>query len=379
MKIIDLLVKPLAVIIVTTSSVALISGCGGSSSSGSISNPDPVTSTSYAGPGSRWDVTLASDNTFTITMAESVTTPVVMTITGDYTALASGLLKLTVGTVAADTGVDAPSVGDAAFALNVPGYTFVLKPLDSVDDQIIPMVAGGECPTTDLDANWVMVKIEAGADASGSTEGFYGTFNFDVSTGTPSLPSMYALDQTSLVADAMTAETCADGIMQVDGETEMYLTSNGGAIVRIGLNTPNDDTDDNFIFGFGQETLGNISVVAGEYAGLLFDGSQVSGSQISPVSVSCTANGSCTGNLVTDIEANTLSADTVTINLASADNPSDGFITGTIAVSAPGSIMGNMACMANIDAQGTGKNIMSCVGQSPGDATQMFNILLVSK
>ena len=378
MKIRDLLVKPLAITVITVSSAALIS-CGGGSSGSIGPVSDPVTSSSYAGPGSRWDVTLSSDNTFTITMAESVSTPVIMTITGDYTTLSSGFLKLTVGTVAADAGVGAPSVGDAAYALNVPGYTFVLKPLDSADDQIIPMVTGGECPTTDLDANWVMVKIETGADASGSTEGFYGTFNFDMAAGTPSLPSMYALDQTSLVAGPMTGGTCADGIMLVDGETEMYLTSNGGAIVRIGLNTPDDDTDDNFIFGFAPESLGSISNMAGDYAGLLFDGSQVSGSQITPVSVSCTANGNCTGNMVTDIETNTLSDDTVTINLVTVDNPSDGFITGTIAVSAPGSIMGNMACMANIDAQGTGKNIMSCVGQSPGDAAQMFNVLLVSK
>jgi hypothetical protein len=159
----------------------------------------------------------------------------------------------------------------------------------------------------------------------------------------------------------------------------MYLTTNGGAIVRTGIDTPSNGNDDNVIFGFSQQTVGDIGNVAGDYAGLLFDANQASGSQISPVSVTCASNGTCTGNIVTDIETNTLSAESVTISLTTVDNPSTGFITGTITNSEPGSIAGNMACMANADAQGTGKNIVSCVGQSPGDATEMFNVLLVSK
>ena len=376
MKIKDFTFKPFLGLALSASVIALITAC---SSGSGVSGSGAVAGDSYTGPGSRWDVLLADDDTFNITMRETASDPVAMTITGDYETLVSGFLKLTVGTVTADSGVDAPSPNDVGYALNVPGYVFILKPLDATGDQVIPMVSGGECPTENVDANWVMVKVDNSADASDSNRDFFGTFHFDVSTETPSLPTKFALDQSPVTGGGLSSGTCAEGIMVVDDEGEMYLTTNGGAIVRTGIDTPGDESDDNFIFGFSQQAVGDISNVAGDYAGLLFDANQASGSQISPVSVTCAANGACTGNIVTDIENNTLSADSVTISLTTADNPSTGFITGTITDSKPGSIAGNMACMANSDAQGTGKNIVSCVGQSPGDATEMFNVLLVSK
>ena len=370
--------KPFVATIAALGSAALIVACGGGSSSTS-STAGTVNTASYAGPGSRWDVSMAGDNTFSITKRETPTTPVVMTITGDYAELPSGFVKLTVGAVTAAPGAGAPSVGDVGYALNVPGYVFILKPLDATDDQIIPMVSSGNCPTADLDANWVVVNVEDGVDASDSGSDLFGTFHFDSATGTPTLPTRYALDQTPLTGMNMTGGNCANGVMVVDGEAEMYLTTSGGAIVRTGISTPQDETDDTYIFGFAPETIASIGSMAGDYAGLLFDGSETTGNQISPVSVSCDATGACTGTIVTDIENNTLSTDTVAINLANVNNPGNGFITGTISVSAPGSTAGNLSCMANINAQGTGKNIMTCVGQSPGDATQLFNVLLVSK
>jgi len=379
MKSRSLLVKPLLLAALTTGTVALIAACGGGSDSNNTTTT--LSASSYAGPGSRWDVALAADSTFNITKRESASTPVVMTLTGSYQALPSGFLKLAVGSVTADAGVTNPPVaGDAAYALNVPGYVMILKPIDAGDDQIIPMVAGGTCPTANFDANWIMVKVDPGMDVSRSDSDIFGTFNFDAATGTPSLPSVYALDQTGLVGGSMTAGNCAGGVMVVDNEAEMYLTNNGGAIVRTGLNTPLDATDDNFIFAFARETIGNVSNVAGDYAGLLFDAGQTAGSQISPVSVTCDSAGACTGQMVTDIETNTLSTESVTISLSSnVDVPSAGFITGTIADSAPGSVPGNLACTANVNALGSGKTVMSCAGQSPGDVTKMFNILLVSK
>ncbi len=375
-----LLVRPAVGAILAAGGAALIVACGGGSSDSSgTTTAATATVSSYAGPGSRWDVSLAGDGTFSITKREAPTTPVVVTITGDYTELSSGFLKLTVGTVSADPGVDAPSVGDVGYALSVPGYVFILKPLDATDDQIIPMVSSGTCPSADIDANWVVVNVEDGVDASDAGTDFLGTFHFDVGTGTPSLPARYSLSQNPVGMQNMNGGNCSDGVLVVDGEAEMYLTTNGGAIVRTGIATRNDETDDTYIFGFAKETLGSVGAVAGDYAGLLFDGSQSAGSQISPISITCDALGACTGTMVTDIEANTLSSETVTINLTTADNPDVGFITGTISDSSPGSSAGNLSCMANIDAQGSGKNIVTCAGQSPGDPTKLFNVLLVSK
>jgi len=41
--------------------------------------------------------------------------------------------------------------------LGVPGYAFMLRPMDSTNDQLIPMVVAGECPTSNLSGNWVTV------------------------------------------------------------------------------------------------------------------------------------------------------------------------------------------------------------------------------
>ncbi len=350
-------------------SLLALSGCGtGGSGSGSGSTQ------TYTGAGSRWDVELASDNTFTITHRPSASGAVDMTVNGTYQALASGFLKLTVGSA---TGTGAPSPGDAGYALNVPGYVFILKPIDPNSDQIIPMIKSGSCPTGNMSANWVMVKADAGADATDASRDFYGTFAFDTGTQTASLPSRYNFNQTDLGSQALASGTCKDGVLTVAG-ADMFLTDGAGAIVHLGVDTPNDPADDQIVFGFARQSVGSVNALDGSYAGLLFDGSGGAGSKIMPVAVSC-SSGSCTGNMVTDIDNNVLSSDSVTITLTTADNPSTGFVTGTIDSNQPGSTPGQLTCMVNLDAQGSGRNIMSCVGQSPGDNSQMFNVLLVSK
>ena len=340
-------------------SLLVLSGCGtGGSGSGSGSTQ------SYTGAGSRWDVTLASDNTFTITHRPSANGAVDMTVNGTYQELASGFLKLTVGSA---TGAGAPSPGEAGYALNVPGYVFILKPLDPHSDQIIPMIKSGSCPSGNMSANWVMVK---GTSVNGEV---YGTFAFDAATQTASLPTQYDLSHSSGASYTLGSGVCKDGILTVAGD-DMFLTEGGGAIVHV---NPGSNSDEIY-FGLAPKSVGSVNALDGSYAGLLFDDSNGTGSKILPVAVSC-SSGRCTGNMITDIDNNVLSPDSVTINLTTADNPSTGFVTGTIEYTQPNPSYGNLTCMVNLDAQGSGRNIMSCVGQSPGNNSQMFNVLLVSK
>ena len=84
---------------------------------------------------------------------------------------------------------------------------------------------------------------------------------------------------------------------------------------------------------------------------------------------------------MTDVTTGATSADSVTVTLSNAINEiggtsANGFMTGTIS---DGVGTGNMICMVDPDAVGSGKKIVSCVGQSPGDVNQMFNVLFVSK
>jgi hypothetical protein len=347
-------------------------GGGGGNGSGTGTGTGTVTGSSFSGPGSKWDFSLNDDNSFQIEHRPDAVSAIDMTVDGSYARLASGFLKLTVGSA---TGTNAPTAGDAAWALEVPGYALMVKPIDPTSDQIIAMVKSGSCPAADVDANWVIVKQDNGADASDNTRDYFGTFHFDSSTGTPSLPARYSIADplTDLGGNALTNGACANGLMQVSGAV-MYLTDNGGAIVHTGTDDA-DETDDQFIFALAQSAISNVNNLDGNYAGMLFDDSSI-GTKIQPVALACTA-GNCVGNIVDDIDTGALSVDTVTVALSgTVDQPGNGFITGTI--TDPGSSTGNMTCMVETNAAGTAKNIISCVGQSPGDTTKMFNVLLVS-
>ena len=339
----------------------------------SDSDDDADIVNAYNGPGSKWDVVLRDDNSFTITRRPGARDAVDLTVNGDYQRLDSGFLRFVVSDASGD---DAPSAGDAAWGLEIVGYALMLKPVDPDNDQIIPMINSGTCPTDDFDANWVIVKKSSDADATATDRDFFGEFSFDASASDPSLPSMYALDNLFTPQGAGTLDgsaECADGLMLVD-DAEMYLTENGGAIVHTQIDDPDDSS---FIFALAQSAIGDIDNTDGDYAGILFDQSSGSGDRIQPVAVTC-GSGTCTGNIVTNVRNGALSAETVTIALGGGvDTPVDGFITGTI--TNDDGDTGNLACMADYDALGSGQKIVSCVGQSPGDNTNMFNVILASK
>jgi len=88
-----------------------------------------------------------------------------------------------------------------------------------------------------------------------------------------------------------------------------------------------------------------------------------------PVALSCTG-GSCSGNIVEDITTGSLVSGSIAeIELnGTVDSIANGLITGTISF---GSTTGNLACMADI-------KIISCVGQSPDNNANMFNVIFVS-
>ncbi len=349
----------------------LLSGCAllGYGCSDDSSGDGSSSALNYNGPGSKWDFTL-DDGAFTITRRATVEAAVSLTVEGTYERMASGFLVLT---VASASGEDAPEAGDRAWAIEVPGYALILKPMDSDSDQVIPMVAAGSCPTSDVDGNWVMVKKDSDAAADDADRDFFGTFAFDYDTGSANLPMRRALANAFQDGgqQALAGGACSDGIMSVE-DAVMYLTSNGGAIVHTQINEPDDGS---FIFALGAKTIGNTTNLTANYAGVLFDDSSANGEKIQPVAMSCNA-GNCTGTIVTDVTTGATSAETVTVTLnGAADAFGAGLITGTIA---SGADTGNLACMADVDVLETGRKMVSCVGQSPGDNSNMFNVLFTS-
>lgn len=330
--------------------------------------PSPQVSQTYNGPGSKWDVDLYDNNTFVIERRPTVTGSVSLTVEGTYERLSSGFLKLTVSSA---SGEDAPSANDMAWALEVPGYALLLKPVDG--DQIIPMVTAGTCPTADLNANWVVVKKADSSRADDADRDFFGEFVFTIADQSARLPSRRALANSFQDGgeQSLGTGTCANGILTIS-DGVMYLTNNGGAIVHTSVDDPSDAS---FIFGLNQKAITAVSNLDGNYAGILFDENQVGDTAISPVSLSCTS-GACMGTLVTNIDTGAVSNETVTVNLSGTpDQLATGLITGTIVNTTSGSL----ACMADIGVLGTSTKMISCVGQSPGDNQKMFNVLFVSK
>lgn len=358
---------------------AIIGACSGGSDTTATTGSETtaVAAAAYSGPGSKWDFNLAADGTFNIERSAGVGAPVDMTIGGSYSRLSSGFMALT---VANSTGANAPANGETAWALEVPGYALLVKPMQSGSDQMIAMVASGTCPTGDLNANWVLVKQDVGGDTSDPLADYTGTFNYNATTSTASLPDKYSIiDPTNDLepgADVIPATGgCVDGVWAFDGAT-MYLTNNGGAVVHIlGDNLVSED-DDTFIFALKQKAISNVNAMDGSFVGMLFDETGSVGDKVIPIGLTC-VSGTCIGGNVTDINTGAIDpTSTVTVSLSgTVDTPNTGIITGTISTDTSD---GNMTCMIDVDVAGTGKKIGSCVGQAPDDATKMFNVMFVS-
>ncbi len=337
--------------------VGLFAACSKSS--------DGPTSNSYSGPGSKWDTTLRSDGTFTIVKyASPSATTADFTVDGTYTTTTTGFKRLVVTTV---SGTGGPAVGEVAYGLEIPGYVFALKPLSG--DQLIPMVISGACPTADFDANWVIVNKDDAASLA--TLDVAGTFHYDFASVTPTLPIKYDVNGTSLGAGTVgTGTSCASGIMAID-VVDLYLTNSGGAIVNTNRT---DSTKSNFIFAFKQTAITTTASLDGNYAGLVFFENSTPGSQVAPVKLVC-SGGVCTGTELSDVVAGSTTGPNVTITLLTPDNPGTGLVLGTIS---NGGTAKKIVCMIDKNAASSGKTIGSCVGQDPGDATKMFNVLFTS-
>ena len=370
--------------IVLTSITALIAGgllvaCGGGSSSSSTTT---TSDSNYSGPGSKYDVTLASDGSFEVTHRETAASAIDMTVSGSYTRQSNGIVKLDISGAVDASGATllTPANGDVAWAIDVPDYAFFLKPMGD-GDQLVPMVISSSCPTTDFNGNWLNVNTEATGDATSTARDYFGTFSYIASSGAADVASKYSLANmtSNLGATSLNSGTCSDGLMTVaagtSNESLLYLSPKG-AIVRTGTFTPTDETDDKFIFAFTTTALSSIADLDGNYAGMLFDDNLPTNNKIAPVNMTCNATGTCTAQQIDEADLTTVIAGDYDIDFTGStiNSPSDGFIVGT---GSDGTGTGNLSCNVDTTISG-GKTMINCVGQSPSDNTKLFNVLFVS-
>jgi hypothetical protein len=292
-----------------------------------------------------------SDGTFSMDESESG-----LSLSGTWATTAAGFKKLTV-TVSSDTG--SVALGSTAYALDIPGIVLLVKPYSGT--QMISMVKSGECPQGDFSANWIMTNANTNMASD-----LFGTFAFTASSGSANLPARYQLDDTDLGAEPLGSLICSNGVATV-GDARMYLTPIGAAIVHTGVTSPGDPTDDNFIVALPATSVGSLSNLDGNYLGLVFAESAGT-DELFPVSISL-SNGTGTGD---QIDPDTgVSSGSASISLVSADAPSTGFISGTIGGS-------DVRCMANVDVNSSGKNFLFCIGENPGEAGRLYNMLMIN-
>ncbi len=325
--------------------------------------PSAITETlAYTGTGSQWDWTLDIAGTFTAT---ETTLP--MTINGTYTRLASGFIKMT---VVSSTGTNAPVAGNLAYGLEVPGVALLVKPVSSSESEVITMVAKGKCPTADFSANWIKTQFNPNFDMTSTTsnngDDAFGTFGWTQATGTGSVATRYTVaGYTAAAGTQNMAGTCTAGLMTTSGGASMYLTAQGGALIK----TASGDA----MFAMPNGTI-TQAALAGNYAGLLFDDYQSSG-KVRPMVGVATAAGLLSADAI-DVETGTKDPlISGSLQMDAVNSPSAGFIKATVTV---GSKTGKMACMAAVNVASTEKNIIFCVGQSPGSNQHPFNLLFVS-
>ncbi len=370
--------KPcLMVFSATILTITILTGCGGSSTSSTNS----VTQ-SYNGPGSRWEIDYYSGGTFGIDHYPNGHNDANYSVQGNYQLQTSGFTTLTATAV---TGTGGPALNSTAWAIEVPGYAFLLKP--TTEDRIITMLKEGECPSSNFSGNFVVTKKDlitagnTGAGTAGADQAsvdFFGSFDFNVTTGVTTLTSLDALtigfpstiNNTPL---ALSAGTCSAGIVTLS-DSIIYLTSNAGGMVHLNTDTATD-IDDSFLFALPQKAITNINNLQGNYIGILFDDN--SSPKVQPVSLSCNTGGNCTGNLVTDvITGATDNASSVNVFLdGTVDSPSNGRVTGSIS---DGFDTGRMACVVDLNALNSGTKIISCVGQSPVSNADIYNVIFIS-
>lgn len=305
-------------------------------------------SDSYIGPGSDWRTTINNDGSFTF--VEAIAS---LTLTGSWQPQVGPFKKFTVET-SSNTG--SVAVGSEAFGLDIPGVAFILKPLSGT--QMISMVKSGECPTDDGTMNWIITKYDGAPDFS--SVDLFGTFQFTAASNSATLPYKYKLDGTVFgTSDSLGSFNCADGKATVAGGT-MYLHEVGALV---------NTTSNQFIIGFLQSEIGQISNLDDTYYGLLF---QESTGSVQTVKGVLTAN----TLTVTDIDTSTgLTNGTVSASLTvnAVDTPQNGFVQMTIGSD-------TVRCMANPDIASSGKKLLFCVAKDPaGTTTQLYNLLLITE
>ncbi len=246
------------------------------------------------------------------------------------------------------------------------------------------MIEAGNCPSTGLDANWVITRSRANADASDPDQDYFGTFSYNAQDSSARLGARYALTDgfpgmtASDVGDSSNT-SCTDGALQL-ADAQMYLSSGGTALVHTNTTEPDEAA---IIFAMPQVSVNSIEALDGNYAGLVFNQAAADARLLRPATLTCIA-GICNGTLYATFAAALDGSSSGTsgsgenafeLNLfGTLDQPQPGFVTGRVRANGN---EGNVACAVTTST--SNDRLVSCIGQAPGGNEQMFNLLLTQQ
>lgn len=343
--------------ITLTTAAAFVVGC--SSSEDKSSSLPSTSAANYGGPGSIWTASV-SGSTFSMVRKDGAN---VINLGGNISPLTTGFLKLA---VTSSSGIGAPAAGSTAYALNIPGYVLLVKPIGTTEPEIIPMVSTGSCPTSNFSINWVNTK-DQGTVSDNSAH--VGVATWDVASGVMDISKEYEYDNSLRPGPNTISGTCVNGVIELSNgnKTHLWLTQAGGAIIG---DTDDADGDKQALLGISKETVVvPVADIAGDYAALLFAGS--TGNDALPYAVTIASNGDTSATEYSDVEAGTTTGASVTFTLSQ-------FLaeTGVLHTTVSGE---KLRCAVDVNANSSGKTLIACVGKDPGDNTKLYSLVMVQK
>ena len=367
-------------------------GCGSSSSDTTpASGENIVTSKSYNGAGSRWDLNFKSDGNATIKELDSN-----LEINATYEDLASGFRKIIV-TSSNDSNI---ANGTVSYGFELPDYMFSFVAFN--ENKLIPTVTKGSCPTENIKHNYItsFAKSNTKNDSSIASFDSWGTFGYWSTTSNSTQIEVFKRDGTRpddggqhTLNYNIVSKNCSNGSFydpvgdptdNYRAETTAYFTKAGGLIWhQKGLGNTvgdrkNDRIENDFMIPY-EANLNSINQIDGNYIGYVISGNGQSniGYTNIPVSVVAT-NGALVVkdiNVTSGVIGNKISD----ISLTTEVTGTKGLWRGQITNVNPSGTDG-IGCAIDLDAAGSGKNVIICGGMLPdGTNKKLYSLILVSK
>ena len=364
----------------------------GNAGTGSDNEPTQSTSTTYNGAGSKWDLTINSDDS--CSLSEELAD---ITIEATCELLDSGFIKIS---VLSSSGDGAPEAGATTYGFELSGY--MLPFVSFSDNKLIPTVVAGDCPTQDIKHNFIVAYARSNDENSNfDSWGTFGHWQSDYDAKTLTV-EIYRRDgsrpsegedsdgEDTVTVDMDLSTFCTNGETYDDtvvpegddpysATTTAYWTKSGGLIWH--QEGHHDDRIENDFMIPYDDGISQLSQLDGDYIGYTISGNGQTSYASTPVSVSAT-NGVFALKQM-DVEANSVSSYSHSeFTLSSELEGTRGLFTGQITQydETTASKSEGLGCAVDLNAGDSGKNVIICGGMLPdGSLENLYSAILVSK